>query len=144
MRHYKLKTLEETKAGFSDLWILPFTELVPGATTAQVLTALQPGDVVYRVLLENKTLVAGVTATVSIGVVGTLTQFTAAVDQTAAGSKYTAAIAAATPYATNTSAINMVANEIVGAGTPTAGEVWVWACISRVEERGANAGQTDA
>jgi len=144
MRHYKLKTLTETKSGFTDLFIIPLADWVTNTTTAQVLTALQPGDVVYKVLHEVKIFVAGpATATVSIGVVGTLTQFTAASDVKAAPA-YVTAIASVTPYVATPSAINMVANEILGAGAVTAGELWVWANISRVEDRGANAGLISA
>jgi len=56
---------------------------------------------------------------------------------------YVTAIASVTPYPVTT-AVNMVANEILGAGAVTAGELWVWANISRVEERGANAGLISA
>lgn len=139
MRHYNLKTLQLTKTGFTDLFIIPYTDLVVNTTTAQVLTALAVGDVVLRVLHETKTYLAGpATGTVSVGIVGSLTLFTAASDVKSAAAKYVAAVASITPYPVNT-AVNMVANEVIGAGAATAGEVWIWANINRVADRDVQA-----
>jgi hypothetical protein len=137
MKHYNLKTLQLTKTGFTDLFILSSadTDFVLNATTAKVLTALAVGDVVQRVMSEVKTAVAGPTATLSVGVVGALTQFTAASDvATGTTVPYVAAVASVTPYPTNT-AVNMVANTVISNVAVTAGEVWVWASISRVGDR---------
>jgi len=177
MRHYRLKTLDQVKTGFTDCYIIALADWVKNATTAHVLTALAVGDVVFRVMTEVKTAVAGPTATVSIGVVGNLTFFTDASDvatgtvlpyvasKASAGTVGTGFIAPTSgaspataitnatsgvtpswgpgPYTTLT-AVNMVANAILSNVTVTAGELWIWACLSRVEDRGANAGLVSA
>ncbi len=135
MKHYNIKTLQQPKPGFTDLFVIELADWVKNATTAHVLTALAVGDIVFTAISEVKTAVAGPTATVSVGVVGALTTFTAASDvATATAVPYVAAVAAVTPYPTNT-AVNMVANAILSNVTVTAGEVWIWACISRVGDR---------
>ena len=135
MKHYLAKTLNYTKSGFTDLWILQTADWITNATTAHVLTALAVGDAVYRVQHDLVTYLAGpATGTVSVGVVGALTTFTAASDIKSAAAKYVGAVASVTPYQTNT-AVNMVANAILGAGAVTAGELWIWANISRLVDR---------
>lgn len=135
MKHYNAKTLEFTKSGFTDLYILETADWVTNTTTAHVLTALAVGDLVLRIFQETKTYIAGpATATVSVGIVGSLTLFTAASDTKTAASKYIAAVASVTPYPVNT-AVNMVANAVLGSGAVTAGEVWIWANLSRVGDR---------
>jgi hypothetical protein len=168
MKHYNLKTLQYTKPGFTDLFILELADWVKNATTAHVLTALAVGDIVYRVMSEVKTAVAGPTATVSVGVVGALTTFTDASDvatgtavpyvakKATAGNVGTGFIAATSGGAVTTAltnatsgvipgsgpvayetltAVNMVANAILSNVTVTAGEVWIWAEISRQADR---------
>jgi len=135
MKTYRLKTLQHTKPGFTHLFILETADFVTNTTTAHVLRALAVGDVVLRVLQETKTYLAGpATGTVSVGVVGALTQFTAASDVKSAAAKYVAAVASVTPYPTNT-AVNLVANAVLGSGAVTAGEVWIWANISTAADR---------
>lgn len=137
MKHYNAKTLEFTKPGFTDLFILSVadSDFVINATTAVKLTSLALGDIVLRVVQEVRTALAGPTATISTGVVGALTQFTAASDSaTGTVVPYVAAVASVTPYPTNT-AVNMVANTIIGNTAITAGEVWIWANISRLADR---------
>lgn len=135
MKHYNAKTLQFTKPGFTDLWVIELADWIKNATTARVLTALALGDVVTRVVTETRIAVAGPTATVSVGVVGALTTFTAASDvATGTVVPYVAAVASVTPYPTNT-AVNMVSNEILSNVTVTAGEVWIWASISRLADR---------
>jgi len=90
--------LQHTKPGFTHLFILETADFVTNTTTAHVLRALAVGDVVLRVLQETKTYLAGpATGTVSVGVVGALTQFTAASDVKSAAAKYVAAVASVTP-----------------------------------------------
>lgn len=135
MKHYNAKTLEFTKAGFTDLWIIELADWVKNATTAHALTSLLLGDVVLRAMSEVVTAVAGPTATVSVGVVGALTTFTAASDvATGTVVPYVAAVASVTPYPVNT-AVGLVANAILSNVTVTAGEVWIWANISRKADR---------
>lgn len=139
MKRYPLKSLQYTKQGLTDLYILEQSDFVTNTTTAHVLTALAVGDIVHRVIQETKTYLAGpATGTVSTGVVGALTQFTAASDVKSAAAKYVAAVASVTPYPTNT-AVNLVANAILGSGAVTAGEVWIWVGISRAAERDVQA-----
>lgn len=82
MKHYNLKTLQRTKSAYTDLFILTNADgdFVKNATTGVVLTGLVPGDVVDKLLSEVKTAVAGPTATLSLGITGTATQFSAATD----------------------------------------------------------------
>lgn len=101
MKHYNLKTLARTKSAYTDLFILKYVsstdnDFIKNATTAVVLTALGVGDVVDKVLSEVKTAVAGPTATLSVGIVGALTQFTPASDiATGTVVPYVAGVAAA-------------------------------------------------
>lgn len=139
MRKYSLSAQEQALSGFSDLIVIPSTDLVTNTTTAHVLMALALGDVVQRVLQETKTYVAGpATATGSVGVVGALTTFTAASDLKTAAAKYVAAVASVTPYPTNT-AVNMVFNAILGSGAVTAGEIWIWVKVNRAADRNISA-----
>lgn len=166
MRKYSGLKLHQTKPGFTHLWVLALADWVKNATTAHVLTALSIGDIVYRVEHEVITAVAGPTATLSVGVVGALTQFTDASDiATATAVPYVVAKAVGTgfiaassagavttaltsttvgmgasrvpePYVIQSGAdINMVANAILSNVAVTAGEVWIYACISRAADR---------
>lgn len=173
VRAYKLAAAQIAATGYTDLFVIDKDTFVINATTAHVLTALAVGDVVRDVMTEVVTAVAGPTATVSAGIVGSLTLFTPASDVATAtavpyvtgkpitvgtgfiaatsGGAVTTALtnstsgvvspaAAFAPYAVNT-AVNMVANAIVSNTAITAGEVWVWANISRLRDRNVVAGQ---
>jgi hypothetical protein len=166
MRKYNGLKVHQTKVGFTHLWVLEKSDWVRNATTAHVLTALTIGDIVYRVEHEVVTAVAGPTATLSVGVVGTVARFTDASDiATATAVPYVVAKAAGTgfiaatsggavttalsnqtsgvgasiipsPYVIQSGAnVNMIANAILSDVAVTAGEVWIWACISRAQER---------
>jgi hypothetical protein len=82
MKHYNLKTLQRTKTGYTDLFILSSadTDFIKNATTDVVLTALAAGDIVDKISTEVRTAVAGPTATLSVGVTSAVTQFTPAGD----------------------------------------------------------------
>ena len=145
MKHYNVKTLAQTKAGWTDLFIVKYADavvagtygdFVKNATTAITLTTLQPGDVVFRVMTEVITAVAGPTATLSAGITGSLTLFTTNADvATSTAVPYVAAVAAVTPWPVQSTAIAMTANTVISNTAVTAGEVWIWACISRKADR---------
>src|ERR1051326_2141979 len=82
MKHYNLKTLQRTKTGYTDLFILSKADgdFILNATTDIALTALAVGDIVDKILTERKTDVAGPTATLSVGVTSAATTFTPATD----------------------------------------------------------------
>lgn len=140
MKHYNIKTLLMPKH-WTDVWIFKYNasdspqDFIINATTAKVLSALALGDRVSDVFTEVITGVAGPTATLSVGIVGSLTLFTTNAD-VAAGTvvPYVSAVAAVTPYPVNT-AVNLVANMVISNVAVTAGEVWIWAKISRKTDR---------
>lgn len=172
MRHHKLNANQiAAAAGFTDLFVLGFSApgLVPALTTAPndfsqgfsnksiILDGLDIGDVVYPGFAEIKTYVLGPTGapTISIGVTGTVTQFTNTLT-VKSGSLITIPIPLAANMAGPTGA--QIAAELVRACEPywasaatnivcdcqagggdgaaaTAGEIWYWCRISRALER---------
>lgn len=147
MRHYSAKTLEFTKSGFTDLYILSTSNLpatVGGAPVndfsvgfnaqAIVLTALKAGDAVLKALVDIKTAVVGPTGAptgqVKTGTGGVAITPTVAV-KTATGCVTDNTVVGAT---ISTAAENLVFLTAAGGGdsaAATAGEIWIWASISR-------------
>ena len=142
MKHYLLKD-PAAFAGMTDLFVLTHEDLTESAdNTAQavVLDALNVGDVVFPNMVldvtENANVVATVTA--SVGVTGALTQFIGNSNLLAAGSEHYSTANSVAAYVT-TSAVNLEVNFIPGAADNlaeiTAGEFWLYACISRKLDR---------
>ena len=147
MRHVAAKTLEFTKEGFTDLYIFSASNLpatVGGAPVndfsvgfnaqSLVCTALAVGDCVLGALVDVKTAIVGPTGTPT-GQVKTSSggvAITPAVSVVATGGCVTNnTVVGATICAT---AENLVLVTAAGGGdsaAATAGEIWVWAKISR-------------
>lgn len=138
MRHYHAKNCEFVAfSGFSDLYIVQTADMTAFSTTAVTLSNLQIGDVVDTVIQETRTAVVGPTGTptASVGVTGAVTQFTAATSAIAVG--VVAPLSSVAPYVA-AAAIALIANLAAGGGNgaaATAGEIWVWARISRQADR---------
>ena len=146
MKHYRLKNNQQHAGGFTDLFVLThadLTETTDNTAQAIVLTALDIGDVVFpNMLLEVVTNASGgsvSTCTGSVGVTGALTQFIGNSNLLSAGNEYFAPANTVAPYVCVAGSINVEANFIPDSGHDledlTAGEFWVWACISRSGER---------
>ena len=149
MKHYLAKTLEFTKEGFTDLFILNTANAPAGWTVGSaltndfsvgfstqnvVLTALAAGDAVLGALVDIKTAVVGPstapTAQVKTGTGGVAITPTVAV-KTGTGCVTDNTVVGAT---ISTAAENLVLALAAGGGdgaAATAGEIWVWAKISR-------------
>jgi hypothetical protein len=149
MKHYSAKTLEFTKEGFTDLFILNTANAPAGYTAgaaltndfsvgfnaqAIVLTALAAGDAVLGALVDVKTAVVGPTGAptgqVKTGTGGVAITPTVAV-KTATGCVTDNTVVGAT---ISPAAENLVFLTAAGGGdsaAATAGEVWIWAKISR-------------
>jgi hypothetical protein len=147
MRHYNAKTLEFTKEGFTDLFILNTanTPLTSGGAAvndfaagfgAQTinLTALAAGDAVLGALIDVKTAVTGPTvaptAQVKTGTGAVAITPTCAI-KTAPGSVTDNTVVGKT---ISTAAEYLQLALAAGGGdgaVATGGEIWVWARISR-------------
>ena len=147
MRHYNAKTLEFTKEGFSDLFILntantPATaggaavnDFSAGLSNKQItLTALVAGDLVLDAVIDVKTVIAGPTGAPTAQVktsVGAVAITPLCAVKTATGVISDNTVVGRTM---STQAENLVLDLQVGGGdgaVPTAGELWIWANISR-------------
>lgn len=156
MKHYRLKALQQTKTGFTDLFVLTHEDVNSNDTddllSNVALCTLQKGDVVFdKTVAQLKTEFtpdpsANATVTLSVGRTSSgYTDFLGASNLINAGTQIAAGIA----YAAGAS----VANQVIAAdGTVvyaqfdindadgdledlTAGEVWVWMSISRSADR---------
>lgn len=155
MRHYRLKDLQQTKTGFTDLFVLTHEDLTVSTNDLLqdiALCTLNKGDVVFdKTVAQIKTEFtpdpsANATVTVSVGRTGTgYTDFLAASNLINSGTQIAAGIA----YAAGAS----VANQVIAAdstvvyaqfdindadgnlATLTAGEVHIWMAISRSADR---------
>jgi hypothetical protein len=134
MRSYTLNQYERAMTGgFTDLYVLKKDDWVPNDTTTYTLCDLNPGDAVYRVLMETKTYLAGpATGTLSVGLDSDPDSMIDDSDIKSAADKY---VVKGNPEAVLQAAGSLVANAILGAGAATAGEVWIWATISRAADR---------
>lgn len=130
--------------GFTDLFVVDVTTDLDDADTAETLNllALNIGDIVFpQVALDVKTNVDGpslTAATGSVGVTGAVTQLTAASNLLAAGNEHFVPGAAVGAYATVAADIYLVLDFALtgcNAADLTAGEIWVWANISRKADR---------
>ena len=151
MRHYSAKTLEFTKEGFTDLYILntantPLTvggaavnDFSAGFTTQTIdLTSLAIGDAVLGALIDVKSVITGPsgapTAQVKTGTGGVAITPTCAV-KTATGAVTDNTVVGAT---ISTAAEKLQLALAAGGGdgaAATGGEIWVWAKISRASVR---------
>jgi hypothetical protein len=157
MRHYKLTADQIAATGFTDLYVV-----IPGDwsnTTDDLLTnvaldTLQLGDVVrnHTVAQIKKILApqpsANGTITISVGRTGTgytdclgaftvMNSGTAVAVETAAAAGETIADAVIASANTVLYAQIDIADADGDLATVTAGELWVWAYISRTAERGS-------
>lgn len=151
MKHYSAKTLEFTKEGFTDLFILSTNSLpatVGGAPVndfsggfnaiSTTLTALAAGDAVLGALIDVVTPVVGPTGAPT-GQVKTGTG-TVAITPTCAVKTATGAVTDNTVVGAtiSTAAENLVFLTAAGGGdsaAATAGEIWIWVNISRVARK---------
>lgn len=129
---------------FTDLFVIKstdFTTAVNNTAQSFTLAALAIGDIVEGIgLLEVKTVVAGlVTCTADVGVTGALTQYINGVDCVGAGAIAFVPAGSANPFACIAANKSLLATFHPGAAealaSATAGEVWIWARISRVADR---------
>ena len=151
MRHYHAKSLEYTKEGFTDLFILstanlpatvggaPVNDFSGGFSNKQVtLTALAAGDAVLGALIDVVTAVAGPSAAPTLQVktgTGAVAITPTCAVKTATGSVTDNTVVGST---ISTAAENLVADLQVGGGdgaAATAGEIWIWANISRAARK---------
>ena len=124
--------------GFTDVFVLDKSDMTTLVNGTQVtLCKLAAGDIVFpsRMFQEVKTAVTGPTGTptMSVGVTGTATQFTAATSIIATG-----AVAPTSAPAYVAAATNLIVDFEAGGGNgaaAAAGEIWVWASISRAADR---------
>lgn len=154
MKHYILNSEARARVGFTDMFVVKYndpllTAAVADNTAVEVpLTALALGDKVEQdVLIEVRTAWAGpadLTATASVGVVGDTTALTPTLAITTAGTGLAAGNAVASANQTDpayiaSTAINMIVNFTPDADSGidefTAGELVVWANISRAADR---------
>lgn len=159
MKHYRLKTLQQTKTGFTDLFVLTHEDLTVSTDDLLqniALCTLKAGDVVFdRTTMQIKTAFtpdpsANATVTLSVGRTSTgYTDLLAASNLNNAGTQ----IAAGVAYA----AAGGVANQVIAAddtvvyaqfdindadgnlAAHTAGELHVWMAISRSADRNIQA-----
>jgi hypothetical protein len=155
MKHYRLKDLQQTKTGFTDLFVLKAADLT--VTTDDLLQnialcTLQKGDVVYdKTTAHIKTEFtpdpsANATVTLSVGRTGTgYTDMLAASNLINSGTQiavdvaYAAAAGVAHQVIASDDTVVYAQFDINDAdgdlATITAGEVWVWMAISRAADR---------
>lgn len=159
MKHYRLKDLQQTKTGFTDLFVLTHEDLTVDTNDLLqnvALCTLNAGDVVFdKTVAQIKTAFtpdpsANATVTLSVGRTGTAyTDLLAASNLNNAGTQ----IAAGVAYAAGAS----VANQVIASDSTvvyaqfditdtdgnlaahTAGEVHVWMAISRSADRAVQA-----
>ncbi len=139
MKQYTLNQMEKAQSGFTDLYILTIADMTSLANSTDItLSKLVAGDIVFpsKMLVEVRTAVVGPTGTPtgSVGITGAVTQFTAATSVIATG--YVAPTGAAAYIVTGST--NLLYDFQAGGGNgaaATAGEIWVWASISRYADR---------
>lgn len=153
-KHYLLTEDQKAANGFTDLFVIKYdnstllAESTDNTAAAVVLDGLVLGDVVKQdALVEVTTAWAGdaaLTATVSVGVVGTATALTPALTITTAGTGAAVGTAETSDNQTNahyvaTTGINLIATFTPDADSAvdefTAGELRIWLNISRQATR---------
>jgi hypothetical protein len=154
MKHYLLNEDQKAATGFSDLFVIPYTDaalvaaVADNTAVAVTLTALALGDVVKQDVIVEPSIgwtgPSDLTATVSVGVTGTATALTPALTITTAGAATAVSTADTSDNQTNahyaaSTAINMIATFTPDADSGidefTAGELKIWANISRAASR---------
>lgn len=148
MKAITLLREEALRMGFTDLFILRYSDFVstvagPGAGSVEVknLLALNIGDVVWaEVLQESKTLWSEFDSGLAVGVTGNTGKF---IPAHAITDLYTASGAAVAPHVVTAAGTYLVAEVTPGVGKSnsivTAGEVWIWARISKRAQRNLQA-----
>jgi len=135
MRVYRLKDLQITKSGWTHLFIL-FAADLTGFAADFTLTALVAGDVVQGALIDIRTLVTGPTGAPTGQIKAGSVVITPTVAVKTANYAITDNSIVGATVATG--AANLVFSTAVGAGdgaAATAGEIWVYAKISRLADR---------
>ena len=149
MRHYNCKTLEMNKEGFTDLFIFstanqpatvggaPVNDFTGGFSNKQLTcTALAVSDCVLDAMIDVKTAIVGPSAAPTAQVktsTGAVAITPTVAVKTGKGSVSDNTVVGRT---ISTAAENLVLDLQVGGGdgaAATAGEVWVWANISRAD-----------
>lgn len=143
MRLYKLKTLEETKAGFTDLCIVETADMSVGFSNKQItLRTLEDGDLVQGALIDlnQGALVTGPTGAPT----GQVKVGSVAITPTCAvkTAKYAVTDNTVVGATTATGAATAVLDLQAGGGdsaAATAGEIWVWLKLNRNQDRASQA-----
>lgn len=150
LKHIPLSLNERAMTGYTDLYIIKYTDLTEGTdNTAQALTleTLAAGDIVKQdVLVEVQSAWNGdsaLTATVSVGVTSAATALTPALTICTAGTGAAATAADTSDCQTNahyvSAGIAMLATFTPDADSAldefTSGELRIWANISRKQNR---------
>jgi hypothetical protein len=132
---YRLKDLQITKSGWTHLFIAQAADMT-AFNTDLTLTALVAGDVVQGAFIDIRTLITGPTAAPTLQIkAGTVAITPTVACKTANYAVTDNTIVGAT---TATGAANLTLSSAVGGGdgaAATAGEVWVYAKISRLADR---------
>lgn len=145
MEAFALQKSQFTKQGFTHLFKVSYTDVASQTTddtdeTVTLLTLVE-GDVVFpEVVVDVKTDFAGITAcNASIGVTSAVTQLSANTSVLAAAANAFASSDVA-PYVVPSGGKDLLVNFDPDANTEalsdlTAGELWIWARISKKADR---------
>ena len=136
MKHYKLSEMQTSTTGWTDMFQLELADLGSFATVNVTLTSLIKGDVVDRALIEVPTAQVGTTGTpvcqvkvlsgpLITGTVNPASAFGVMTDNSVVGTNVIQA-------ATDTLVLALTGGT---GGTPTAGQITVWAKILRKNMR---------
>lgn len=155
MRHYKFTAAQAAAMGYTDLFVIPYTDLTAAAiadNTAKSITldALAVGDMVKQdVLVQITTVWAGpsdLTGTVSVGVTSATTALTPTLTLITAGTGTAVNTSNTSANQTNAHYVATAAIDMLAEFTPdadsgvdeyTAGEVRIFMNISRAASRAA-------
>jgi hypothetical protein len=152
MNHYVLNNAQKAATGFTDLFVIKYTDWIESTNdTDEAITLIDCGLGDFldnRVLVEVKTNVAGLTTCnglVSIASDGTLTTTATAVvassNLLAAGSEYYTGAESVPHICITDTTSNVVFIADPGTNTQstadeaTAGEIWIWLNYSRAADR---------
>lgn len=135
MKTYRLKDLQITKSGFTHLFVVAASDLTSFAADL-VLTALVAGDFVNGAFVDIRTLVTGPTGAPTVQVKAGSVVITPTV--AAKTAKYAITDNTIVGATTATGSVNLTLSSAVGGGdgaAASAGEIWVYARISRLADR---------
>lgn len=148
-RSYPQSMIERAMHGFAGLFVLKLSDWVLNATTPYVITALKQGDIIFPHLMcidvRTKLANGAGTATLSVGITGTVAKFIAASDIKTVEGAACAATGVGSAAAINdsmaphivTADTNLLANAVISNNGVTAGEVAIWYRIFRKADRTA-------